>query len=143
MYHDDQTWSCTIPGTARRKDGSCFGCVLVSFLPVTYCCHTSNVSFSQGNTIRSLETACKGCTRLYGTEWLLRVFFFGVGVFSQMQPTIIGLNTANLLASEKCLLPKNDETILYCTFCPCRNIHMVVLLVTAMDLASTLLTWWR
>lgn len=68
------TWSCVIPGTARRKDGSCSGCVLVCFLPVTYCCHTSNVSFSPGNTILSLGTACKGCTRLYGTVWLPSVF---------------------------------------------------------------------
>lgn len=65
-FYITQYKTIVFSGTVRRKAGSCCGCVLVCFLPVTCCCRTSSASCSPRNTTRSLETACRGCTKLYG-----------------------------------------------------------------------------
>lgn len=57
---------CDAAGTVRRKAGSCSGCVLDSFLPVTFCCRIFSVSSSPRSTTLCLETACKDCTKLCG-----------------------------------------------------------------------------
>lgn len=66
FYAEAEHEFCAAAGTVRRKAGSCCGCVLVCFLPVTCCCRTSSVSSSPRNTTHSLETACRGCTKLCG-----------------------------------------------------------------------------
>lgn len=75
---------CVAAGTVRRKAGSCCGCALGCFLPVTCCCRTSSATSSPRSTTRCLETACRGCTKRYGNTSDFQpetIIVFGVDIF--------------------------------------------------------------
>lgn len=57
-----------LPGTARRRAGSCCGSAPVCFLPATSCCLTCKSSCRPRNIIRWLLTACSDCRKPYGDQ---------------------------------------------------------------------------
>lgn len=80
--------SVVAAGTVRRKAGSCCGCALGCFLPVTCCCRTSSATSSPRSTTRCLETACRGCTKRYGNTSDFQpetIIVFGVDIFFSNQ----------------------------------------------------------
>lgn len=95
--------SVVAAGTVRRKAGSCCGCALGCFLPVTYCCRTSSATSSPRSTTRCLETACRGCTKRYGNTSDFQpetIIVFGVEIFF-FQPVLLLFVIINRNGSRK------------------------------------------